>query len=72
MFVISSSVRIILVVVVVVVVVLGGRSHNGCRYVGKPWLRTNGVNTNEAAAEVNLDRLGKKARPGTFGKMKAG
>ena len=36
-----------------------------------PWLRTNGVNTNGAAAKVtNLDRLGKK--PGTFEEIKAG
>ena len=35
------------------------------------WLRTNGVNTNGAAAKVmNFDRLGKKVRPGTFGKDK--
>ena len=35
------------------------------------WLRTNGVNTNRAAAKVmNFDRLGKKVRPGTFGKIK--
>ena len=34
-----------------------------------PWLRTNGVNTNGAAAKVmNFDRLEKKVRPGTFGK----
>ena len=38
-----------------------------------PWLRTNGINTNGAAAEVmNFDRLGKKVRPVTFGKIKAG
>ena len=37
------------------------------------WLRTNGVNTNGAAAKViNFDRLGKKVRPGTFGKTKVG
>ena len=36
-------------------------------------LLTNGVNTNGAAAKViNLDRLGKKARPGTFGNIKVG
>ena len=34
-------------------------------------LRTNGVNNNGAAAkEMNFDRLGKKVRPGTFGKIK--
>ena len=34
------------------------------------WLRTNGVNPNGAAAKVrNFDRLGKKVRPGTFGKI---
>ena len=38
-----------------------------------PWLRTNGVSTNGAAAEaMNFDGLGKKVRPGTFGKIKAG
>ena len=37
------------------------------------WLRTNGVNTNGVAAKViNFDRLGKKLRPGTFGKIKVG
>ena len=37
------------------------------------WLRTNGVNTNGAAAKViNLDRLAKRVRPGTFGKIKVG
>ena len=40
---------------------------------GGLWLRTNGVNTNGAAAKVmNFDRLGKKVRPGTFGNMKVG
>ena len=36
-----------------------------------PGLRTNGVNTNGAAAKVinNFDRLGKKVRPGTSGKI---
>ena len=37
------------------------------------WLRTNGVKTNGAAAKVMIfDRLGKKVRPGTFGKIKVG
>ena len=32
------------------------------------WSRTNGVNTNGAAAKViNCDRLGKKAHPALFG-----
>ena len=32
------------------------------------WLRTSGVNTNEAAAKVmNFDRLGKTVCPGTIG-----
>ena len=36
-------------------------------------LRTNGVNTNGAAAKVNnVDRLRKKVRPGTFGNIEAG
>ena len=35
------------------------------------WLRTNGVSTNGAAAEVmNFDRLGEKVRPGISGKVK--
>ena len=37
------------------------------------WLRTNGLNTNGAAAKImNFDRLGKNVRPGTFGKIKVG
>ena len=37
------------------------------------WSRTNGVDTNRAAAKVmNFDRLGKKVHPGTFGKTKVG
>ena len=40
---------------------------------GAPWLRTDGVNTNGAAAKVtHFDRLGKKVRPGTFGKKQIG
>ena len=39
----------------------------------QPWLRTNGVNTNGAAAKVTMfDRSGKKVRPGTFGKITVG
>ena len=39
---------------------------------GTPWLRTNGVNTNSAAAKVlNSDRSGKKVRPGTPGEIKS-
>ena len=35
------------------------------------WSRTNGVNTNRAAAEVvNVDGLVKKVSPGTSGKIK--
>ena len=38
--------------------------------VGTDWLRTNGVNTNGAAARVTIFvRLGKKVRPGTFGSV---
>ena len=38
-----------------------------------PLLRTNGVDTNGAAAKVvDFDRLGKKVRPGTFGKIQVG
>ena len=37
------------------------------------WLRTNGVNTNGAAANgFNFDRWGTKVRPGTFGKINVG
>ena len=37
----------------------------------KNWLRTNGVNTDGAAAKVmNFISLGKKVRPSTFGKLK--
>ena len=37
------------------------------------WLRTNGVNTNRAAAKVmDFDRLGEKVRPGTFDKINVG
>ena len=36
-------------------------------------LRTNGVNTNGAAAKViNVDRLGNKVRPSTLGKTRVG
>ena len=36
-------------------------------------LRTNGVSTDGAAAKVSsFDRLGKKVRPGTFGKITTG
>ena len=38
-----------------------------------PLLRVNGVSTNGAAAKlINLGRLGKKVRPGFFGKIKVG
>ena len=41
--------------------------------VYKHWLRTNGDNTNGAAAKVmNFDRSRKKVRPGTLGKIKVG
>ena len=37
------------------------------------WLRTNGANTNGAAAKVIMfDSLGEKVRPGTFGNIKVG
>ena len=39
----------------------------------QPWLRTNGVNTNGAAAKLmTFDRLGEKVRPDIFGKIKVG
>ena len=45
------------------------RFHGTCRL----WLRTNGVNTNGAAAKVMIfDRLWKMAHPATFGKIKVG
>ena len=38
----------------------------------RSWSRTNGVNTNGAAATVSkFDRMVKKVRPGAFGKIKA-
>ena len=41
---------------------------------GAPWLRTNGVQTDGAAAKVIMifDRLWEKVRPGTFGEIKVG
>ena len=40
---------------------------------GGAWLRTNGVNTNGAAAKaMDFDGLGNKVRSGTFGKIKVG
>ena len=37
------------------------------------WLRTNGVNTNGAAAKVvDFDGLGEKVRPDTFGGIRVG
>ena len=58
----------------------GGREPRiGCPQTTDPpeqrggWLRTNGVNTNGAAAKVmNSDGLGKKVRPGTFGNIQVG
>ena len=53
-------------------VLLGEGGHDGREHV-MPWLRTNGVNTNWAAAKViNFGRLGEKVHPGTFGRTKAG
>ena len=44
-----------------------------CEPPARSWLRTNGVNTNGAAAKVmNFDRLRKKVRPGTLGGDKSG
>ena len=55
---------------------LGGRLVVGVvvdRGEGLVGLRTSGVHTTGAAAKVmNFDRLGKKVRPGTFGKIKVG
>ena len=37
------------------------------------WLRTNGVNTNGAAAKlIKFGRIGNKVRPGTFDNINAG
>ena len=45
----------------------------GCPAGRGPWLRTDGVNTNGAAAKVtNYGTLETKVRPGTSGKIKAG
>ena len=53
-----KAIAIVVVLVVVVVIV---------------WLRTNGVNTTGAAAKVmSFDRLGKKVRLDTFGKINVG
>ena len=47
--------------------------HIVARYGCPPWLRTNGVSTNGATAKViSFGRLGKKVRPGTFGKIEVG
>ena len=51
----------------------GGPSCSSLFHAAVSWLRTHGVNTIGAAAKVvNFDRLGKKVRPGTFGKIKVG
>ena len=43
------------------------------RLFARPWLRTNGVNTNGAAAKVRtFDGLGKEVRLGTFGNIQVG
>ena len=43
------------------------------RAVVLSWLRTDGVNTDGAAAKVvTFDRLGKKVSPGTFYEIKVG
>ena len=59
----SYCIIINLIIFMIIIIIWGGSAF---------WLRTNGVNTNGAAAEVmDFDRLGKKARPGTSGKIKA-
>ena len=51
----------------------GARTLRAEQLLTKDWLRTNGVNTNGAAAKVmNFDRLVKKVRPDTFGKIEVG
>ena len=53
-------ITIIIVILIVIIMII-------------PWLRTHGVNAHGAAAKVmNFDGLGKKVRPGTFGKTKVG
>ena len=50
-----------------------GKPADSRRRSYKHRLRTNGFNTNGAAANVmNFDRLGKKVRPGTFGNIQIG
>ena len=52
---------IVIVITIVIVIVIVTIC---CKVL---WLRTNGVSTNGAAAEVaSFDGLGKKVRPGTF------
>ena len=46
---------------------------SGCHKGVYDWLRTNGVNTDGAAAIVtNFDRLGRKVRSGTSGEIRVG
>ena len=51
----------------------GAEANAALAVEGARWLRTDGVNTNGAAAKVIMfDRLGKKVRPGTFEHTKVG
>ena len=59
---------IIVIIITLIMIILVTRINHV-----EPWLRTNGVRANGAAAKViNFDRLGKKVRPGAFGKIKVG
>ena len=61
---ITIILTMIIVLIVIIMIIL---------IAGRPWLRTNGVDTNGAAAKVrDFGRLGEKVRPGTFGKIKVG
>ena len=75
----GQMVVVVVVVVVVIIIVNSSSNDNNSNHNSNNsssnnnsnviWLRTNGVNTNGAAAKViDFDRLGEKVRPGTFGK----
>ena len=63
MVIIEITIIIIMITIIVIVIIV----------VINDWLRTNGVNTNGAAAKVmSFDRLGEKVRPGTLGRRLTG
>ena len=62
---------IVIIIIVILLVIIMAANSDTEGYTGEIRLRTTGVNTNGAAAEVNhFDRLGKMVRPGTFEKIK--